>query len=85
MQRQCLACGQRPAATTPEWPALCHPCLDSAGERIEPGARVVCTVDAGCSGVVERLEEDGHIAVVRTASGPDAWVSVGDMVRVAGR
>ena len=83
--RNCLACGARPAATTPEWPALCERCLDRAGEEIEPGAPVVCTASGGCGGRVDRLENDGFMAVVRTDDGQDAWVPACELVRVTGR
>ncbi len=85
MSRPCLACGRRPAATTPEWPALCASCLDRTGERIRPGARVICTVDDGCSGTVDRLVDDGQLVVVRTEDGQEAWVPVCELVRVARR
>jgi hypothetical protein len=85
MSRTCLACGRRPAATTEEWPALCEPCLDRSGERIEPGIDVVCTVSDGRGGTVERLENDGFLAVVRTDDGGEAWVPVCELVRVTGR
>jgi hypothetical protein len=84
MERQCLACGKRPAATTPEWPVLCAPCLDRAGEQVEPGARVICTVDHACSGTVDRLVDDGQLVVVKTADGQEAWVPIQEMVWVAG-
>lgn len=84
MSRKCLACGRRPAATTPEWPALCSSCLNRAGERIKPGARVVCEVDDGCSGTVDRLVDDGQIVVVKTASGQEAWVPIQELVRIIG-
>jgi hypothetical protein len=74
MSRQCLACGQRPAATTPEWPALCDSCLDREGERVSPGDKVICSVDHGCSGTVDRLEDDDQYIVVRTNDGKEAWV-----------
>src|SRR5437762_10985015 len=32
--RKCLACGQRPAATDDDYPALCQPCQDRAGEQV---------------------------------------------------
>lgn len=85
MSRQCLACGKRPADTTPEWPALCLTCLDRTGERIKPRAHVICTVDSGCSGIVDWLVDDGFIAVVKTDDGPEAWVPVGELVRVTRR
>jgi len=84
MAEACLACGTNPAATTDEWPALCETCLERAGEEIEPGSRVICTVDHGCSGVVDRLENYDQLAVVRTNDGGEAWVPIPEMVRVAG-
>lgn len=83
MSRRCTACGRRPAATTPEWPALCQPCLDRAGEKIKPGARVICEVDDGCSGTVDRIE-DG-LAVVATADGKEAWVPIPELITVSKR
>jgi hypothetical protein len=83
MSRKCLACGRRPAATTPQWPALCASCLNRAGQRIGPGARVICEVDDGCSGIVNRIE-DG-LAVVTTNDGQEAWVPIQEMIRVSRR
>jgi hypothetical protein len=84
MSRQCLACGSRPAETTPEWPALCASCLDRAGKRIQTGIRVICTVDHGCSGSVDRLVDDDQLVVVRTADGQEAWVPIQELVLVTG-
>jgi len=84
MSEQCLACGGQPVATTEEWPALCESCLERVGDEIEPGARVICTVDHGCSGVVDRLENDDQLVVVRTDDGGEAWVPIQETVRVAG-
>jgi hypothetical protein len=51
---------------------------------IEPGTRVVCTVDNGCSGTVDRLEDDGLLVIVRTTDVQKVWVPIQDMVRVTG-
>jgi hypothetical protein len=83
MSRKCLACGRRPAATTPEWPALCSSCLNRTGERIKPGARVICEIDDGCSGTIDRIK-DG-LAVVTTNDGKEAWVPIPELVRVTKR
>jgi hypothetical protein len=85
VKRQCLACGKRPAATTPEWPALCQPCLDRAGHRVKAGDRVICEVDHGCSGQIDRLEDDGHFVIVRTDDGQEAWLPIGEVIRVTKR
>ena len=77
---KCLACGQHPRATLPRFPALCLPCLDRAGENITAGARVICTVDHGCSGTVERV--DDYFGIVRTHDGHAAWVPTCVLVRV---
>ena len=79
--RKCLACGIRPAATEEDWPALCEPCLDRAGEPVKPGARVVGVVDGACSGTVDRIE-DSDLVVVRTIEGGEEWVPVADIVAV---
>ncbi len=84
MSRQCLACGVHPAITTPEWPALCAACLNRAGDDIRAEAQVVCTVDHGCSGIVDRLVDDDQLVVVRTHDGKEAWVPIQEMVRVTG-
>jgi len=84
MSERCLACGRHPSATTEEWPALCASCLARVGDEIEVGASVICTVDHGCSGVVDRLENYDQLAVVRTNDGGEAWVPILEMVRVAG-
>ncbi len=81
MPRKCLACGRRPATTLPEWLALCTSCLNRTGERIKPGARVVCEVDEIFSGTVERFADDGTLAVVRTGDGGEAWVPIQELVR----
>jgi hypothetical protein len=83
MSRHCLACGHRSVATTPEWPALCAACLDRAGKRIKPGARVICEVADGCSGTVNRIE-DG-LAVVTTNDGQEAWVPIPELIAVKKR
>ena len=83
MSRKCLACSRCSAATTPEWPALCASCLDRAGARIKPGARVVCEVDDACSGTVNRIE-DG-LAVVITNDGKEAWVPIPELIAVTKR
>lgn len=83
MPRQCTACSRRPAATTPEWPALCQSCLDRCGEQIEPGVRVVCEVDESCNGTVSRLE-DG-LAIVTTTDGGEAWLPIPELVAVIDR
>ena len=82
MEPQCLACGRHPAATTDEWPALCESCLERTGDEIEPGARVICTVDNNCSGIVERMENYDQLAVVRTNDGGEAWIPIQELVRV---
>jgi len=84
MARKCIACGKRPAATTPEWPALCAACLHRAGQSITPGERVVCTVDGACNGWVHQLADDGFLAVVRTVTGEEVTLPAGNMVRVLG-
>jgi len=83
MSRQCLACGQRPVATTPDWPALCASCLKRTGQFITPGARVICEIDDACSGTVHRLEND--LAVVTTNDGKEAWVPIPELVAVTNR
>jgi hypothetical protein len=80
MPRKCLACGKRPAATTPEWPALCNSCLNRSGQGIKPGIRVVCEVDDACSGTVDRIE-DG-LAVVCSDAGKEAWVPIQELIPV---
>ncbi len=81
MERICLACQKNAADTLPEFPALCVPCLNRAGKQIVPGARVVCEIDASCSGMVERLADE-MIIVVRTSDGDEAWVPRVELVRV---
>lgn len=83
MSRKCIACGRRPADTLPEYPALCLTCLDRAGERIQPAARVVCHVDESCSGTVKQM--DGDLAVVTTNDGEDAWLPRQELIRVRKR
>ena len=81
-ERKCLACGIRPAATDEDWPAICEECLDRAGEPVEPRARVVCVVDGGLSGILDRIEDD--LVVVRTIEGEEAWLPQADVVAVLG-
>jgi hypothetical protein len=83
MSRECIACGQRPATTLPEWPALCASCLDRTGESISPGALVICEVDHECSGTVSRIED--ILAVVITNDGKEAWVPIPELVAVTKR
>jgi len=77
-----LACHQRPADTIAEFPALCIECLDRAGTDIEAACAVVCTVGESCGGMVDRLEDDGQYAIVRTHSGKKAWLPIQEVVRV---
>lgn len=83
MDRLCLACQKNIADTLPKYPALCSPCMSRAGKQIEPGVRVVCEVDAACSGIVERMADE-MITVVRTSDGDEAWVPRVELVRVVG-
>jgi hypothetical protein len=81
VEPQCLACGLYPADTIEEVPPLCALCLERAGDEIEPGARVICTVDNSCSGIIDRLENDDQLAVVRTNDGGEAWIPIQELVR----
>lgn len=81
MKRKCLACRKRPAATEPDWPALCERCLDRAGDPAKPGDQVVCRVDEAGNGTVERI--DGDLAIVRTNDGRDTWLPTPDLIRIA--
>lgn len=80
MKRVCLACRRRSADTTPDYPALCVPCLHRAGRSLKPGTRVICTIDDGCSGVVNRIEYG--LAVVATNDGQEAWIPIAETVAV---
>jgi hypothetical protein len=70
------------AITTDDFPASCPSCLDRGGERVAPGDRVICSVDHGCSGTVDRLEDDDQLVVVRTTDGKEAWVPHQELVPV---
>jgi hypothetical protein len=83
-ERTCLACGRRPSATLPQYPALCERCLDRAGAPVHPGDRVVCTVDESCGGTVDWLADE-TIAVIRTADGLDAHIPIQELVIVTKR
>lgn len=83
MNRTCPACHQRDADTLHEYPALCTPCFKRAGNDIEPGASVICEIDHGCSGIVDRLADE-MIVVVRNPDGHEAWVPRVELVRVLG-
>lgn len=81
MTQKCVACGTRTADTENGWTPLCEQCLERAGEPVQPGDRVVCRVDENASGTVVRIVDE-HMAVVRTSRDADAWLPIGDLVRV---
>jgi hypothetical protein len=55
--------------------------LERAGDPIKPGDQVICRVDENASGTVERIVDE-NMAVVRTARDSNAWLPIGDLVRV---
>ncbi len=57
--------------------------FDRVGEPVQPGDRVICEVDHGCSGIVDYLVDDGQLAVVRTDDGGEAWLPIQQIVRVS--
>ena len=65
-----------------DYPALCKPCMNRSGRPVKAGDRVVCEVDDGCSGTVSRIE-DG-LAVIATNNGREAWVPIGEVIKVVG-
>lgn len=81
MAQNCWACGQRPADTEDGWTPLCEQCLERAGDPVQPGDRVVCRVDENASGTVVRIVDE-NMAVVRTTRDPEAWLPIGDLIRV---
>lgn len=79
---QCIACGAADSISIDEdgVPPLCGLCWNRAGEQIDPGAAVICTVDhPGCSGIVRSLVDD-YLAIVETYDGRDAHVPFADLV-----
>jgi hypothetical protein len=65
-----------------KYPALCSACLELVGDDIAPGCPVVCTTANDCGGMVDRLEDDGQMVVVRTCDGGEAWLPIQEVVRV---
>jgi hypothetical protein len=84
--KKCVACTKRPSDSVdePGIPPLCRSCWQRQGRRITEGANVVCISGDSCNGTVERFEDGGTLAVVRTSDGGEAWVPVIELVRTIG-
>ena len=78
----CLACGTPDHDRLPEYPPLCNGCLARAGTGLKFDGRVICTIDNGCSGILDRYDRHGLYGIVITDDGAEAWIPICELVAV---
>lgn len=81
---RCTAC-DCPVPNPISLPAICDDCLDTAGECVRIGDRVICLTDRNLDGTVtEENANDSDGFLVRVAQGnlTDAVLPIADLVKV---